>query len=85
MVTKINNALITAGYTKEATTVGGELLTPQFQHPVPLWCIRNVHSDPDSCGVSGVNALVGLGSIHYTWAVGIPIGYNRNEQRPFTC
>ena len=45
VVTKINNALITAGYTKEATAVGGALLTPYLQNTLSMRGISKCQPD----------------------------------------
>lgn len=51
VVTQINNALITAGYTKEATAVGGLLI---FRHRPPISCFHL----QAACPASGILATL---------------------------
>ena len=63
MVSQINNALITAGYTKEAAAVGGLHLNPQQRPSIHYSHLQSAHSDPGLCGISGVRVNAGASGI----------------------
>lgn len=76
VVSKINNALITAGYTKEAAAVGGVLLISQLRQskPTVAFCghLQAAHIDPGLCGISGVYLDVGPRAIFVRMSFDLP-------------